>query len=120
MKNLQVPRIVEYAMYDLTDADEMVLRLFLDMDTHCRVVNRDPMQSLIGAQKVAAIRWFRTRFACGLKEAKDAVDHYYNQHTTKAATEENYTCIGYVYPGGEDYIYGTDSVGRVAAYTKNP
>lgn len=59
--------------YALTEADQMALNFMLNSYV-CAHGNYAQMPSK--GNKVAAIKWFRVAFGCGLKEAKDAVDQY--------------------------------------------
>jgi hypothetical protein len=79
MKTLQVPQTT-YALYELTEADEFVLRLFLNLDVNYTVRARCDSVEKTYVQKIQAIKWFRMRFDLGLKEAKEAIDFYCSQH----------------------------------------
>lgn len=109
MKTLQVPQTT-YVTYDLTDAEEYALNIFLDLDVSYAVVSRQAVrnQARTEPQLVLAIKWWRTRFACGLKEAKDAVEAYVNQtdidarrteigtKEVPAAKPESFKLIGFI------------------------
>lgn len=115
MKTLQVPQTT-YVTYDLTDAEEYVLSVFLDLDVSHAVISRQGNQngSFTEPQKVLAIKWWRARFACGLKEAKDAVEAYAKQAAERELHLPRKTQItikhadsGYMAIGFVDGIYDT-------------
>lgn len=99
-QSFQVP-VTTYTSYELSEADEWVLALILNLSPSYTLHTRGDGEDR--AQKVAAIKWWRARFNCGLKEAKDAVD-FYHQEATKEAAEEvsDFKLIGFIANDDED------------------
>lgn len=80
MTTFSVPQI-SYINYELTTADEFVLSLLLNLHPAWAVCSRHDSEQR--SQKVATIKWWRERFGCGLKEAKDAVEYYCEKITSE-------------------------------------
>jgi len=118
MSTLQVPSTT-YTLYELTKADETALLLFLNLNPLHRVYQSHEENEL-KPQKVLAIKWFRERFDCELKKAKEGVDAFYALHTTKAPAEPEakYSVIGYIEPFGR-HIFDDPEGFRKPVYMKN-